>query len=127
MVWGLKEGTYVPLIIPGGISNFTEPEMLPKNFKVAKEQIQFFLDHFDSIKRVILINHEDCRGYESLKTRIGMAFLSRIGSMMDRQKLDLQKVAKILAAFSSGRVAFELYYAKFADGNHNSAVFEKIV
>jgi len=50
---GFKEGEYLPLSLPGGISSLSEPFALPKDFKVLKElsQIQIvevskvFKDH----------------------------------------------------------------------------------
>jgi len=120
-----KPGEYVLLVIPGGISALVEPETLPKNFKVAKEQIQFFLDHFDSIKTVVLINHEDCKAYESLKDKIGQAFMKFAATMIQRQQIDLAKVMKFLSA-SAFKVNFKAYFAKFKDDLHKEVVFEEV-
>ena len=68
---GFKEGEYLPLSLPGGISSLSEPFALPKDFKVLKEGLQFYLEHMASITEVILINHEDCRKYHSLVEKLG--------------------------------------------------------
>ncbi|MFA4936726.1 MAG: hypothetical protein WC575_00315 [Patescibacteria group bacterium] len=123
----LAQGKYVPIIIPGGISSLSEMDALPKHFKVTKEQIEFILDHFHSVKVVILINHEDCQAYESLREKIGTnTFLRSLRDMAERQKVDLSKVSKFLVKHFFTGTNFKLYFAKFANEQHTQVTFEEV-
>ena len=123
---GLHDGDYIPLIISGGVGSLSEPLKLPKEFKFMKERIEFFIEHFHSIQRIILINHEDCKHYESMKTLLGNSFLSRVANLVERQKVDLKSVAKNLLNLFGSKIRGELYYAHFADEQKQSVTFEKI-
>ncbi len=123
---GLSEGEYLPLINPGGIASLTEPLKLPKEFKFMKDRLEFILENFHSVKQIILINHEDCRHYEQLKSLVGKLFLQRVRSMGERQTNDLKVVAKMLLDYAVPGMQIELYYARFAPGDQHSVVFEKI-
>jgi len=123
---GLRDGDYIPLIISGGAGSLSEPLKLPKEFKFMKERIEFFIHHFPSIRRIILINHEDCKHYESMKNLLGNSFLSRVADLMERQKIDLKSVAKNLLNLFGSKIHGELYYAHFTDPQKQSVVFEKI-
>jgi hypothetical protein len=61
---GIK--SYTPLVIGGGAHSFGVRKFLPKNFKILWEQVKFFVKA-QGLKQVIVINHEDCKWYESLK------------------------------------------------------------
>src|SRR5260221_5730132 len=67
----LKDGEYIPFVMSGGVATLSEPLKLPKEFEFMKKRIRFFLNRFESINRIVLINHEDCRHYEALKDSIG--------------------------------------------------------
>jgi hypothetical protein len=123
---GLKDGDYIPLVISGGAGSLSEPLKLPKEFKFMKERIEYFVKRFDSIKRIVLINHEDCKYYESMKNYLGNSFLNRVANLIERQKVDLKSVAKNLLSFFGSRIQGELYYAHFADEKKQSVTFEKI-
>jgi hypothetical protein len=123
----LREGAYVPLVISGGVGSLSEPLKLPKEFKFMKERIEQFLKRFDSIQRIILINHEDCRHYELIKSMIGNLFLNRVRDMMERQKIDLKTVSQTLLGLLGAKVDVRMYYARFADSDHTKIVFEKII
>jgi hypothetical protein len=57
----LQDGSFIPLVISGGVGSLAEPLRLPKEFRFMKERLRMFLDRFESIHQLILINHEDCR------------------------------------------------------------------
>jgi hypothetical protein len=122
----LGEGEYIPLVISGGVASLSEPLKLPKEFKFMKERIEIFLERFDSIKRIILINHEDCRHYDELKSLLGRLFLQRVQSMGEKQTNDLKTVAKMLLGYAVPGLQVELYYARFCPGDSGSVTFEKI-
>jgi hypothetical protein len=120
------EGKYIPLVVSGGVGSLSEPLKLPKEFRFMRERIRMFLDRFDSIKQIVLINHEDCRHYAALQNFIGKLFMQRFASMAERQRVDLKKVAKVLLDLASARIETKLYYAKFADANRSKVVFEEV-
>lgn len=122
----LKKGTYVPMVIAGGIVSLSEQFQLPKEFKFIKERIEYFLDHMHSIKLVVLINHEDCQYYNAIKNKLGDIFLREFGDMVKRQKVDLLKVAKAVMSFSSLQKNVKLYYAKFVSEEKKQIAFEEI-
>jgi len=123
---GLEEGTYIPLVVSGGVGSLSEPLKLPKEFKFMKERIQLFLNRFHSINRIVLINHEDCRHYEALKEIIGALFLRHVPNMTERQKSDLTNVAKTLLNLNRPNLEIDLYYARFEVGDRSRVVFERI-
>lgn len=122
----LQDGKYIPLVVSGGVGSLSEPFLLPKEFRFMKERLRFFLERFDSIKRIILINHEDCRHYDWLWDYIGSLFLQRYRNMAERQQADLKKVAKIILDLTSLKIQAKLYYAKFADASRSKIVFEEV-
>lgn len=123
----MPEGKYVPLVISGGVGSLSEPLKLPKEFKFMKERIEQFLKRFGSIQRIVLINHEDCRHYEVIKSIIGNLFLNRVRDMMERQKIDLKTVSRTLLGLLGAKIEVQMYYARFADSDRKKIVFEKVL
>ncbi len=122
----LHEGEYIPLVISGGVAPLAEPLRLPKEFKFMKERIQAFLERYHSITRIVLINHEDCRHYDSLKQILGNLFLRHLPGMSERQKKDLQTVALALTRLAAPGVHIELYFAHIIDGAQPHVTFERV-
>ena len=120
----LQEGEYIPLIVSGGVASLSEPLKLPKEFKFMKERIELFLERFDSINRIVLINHEDCRHYEVMRSALGKVFLQHVPHMTERQVRDLKVVAKMLLGYLSGGRQVELFYARLTPDH--AVRFEKI-
>ncbi len=122
----VEEGKYIPLVVSGGIGSLSEPLKLPKEFRFMKERLRMFLERFDSIKQIVLINHEDCRHYAALQNFIGKLFLQRFHNMAERQQADLKKVAKTILDLAAMRIEIKLYYAQFADASRSKVVFEEV-
>ena len=122
----LKEGEYIPMVLSGGVASLSEPSRLPEEFKYVKDRIRFFLERFDSVHRVILINHEDCRHYEALKSSLGSIFLQHVKHMTERQIMDLSSVAKTLLGLGAPGLHIELYYARLGKNGATTVRFEKI-
>ncbi len=120
---GFNEGEYLPLSVPGGIASLSEPFALPKDFKILKEGLQFYLEHMGSITEVILINHEDCRKYHALVDKLGILNKVR-GTMAERQYDDLRKVGELASSLVTRKITVRRYYAKFANEEHTQVVFE---
>jgi hypothetical protein len=122
----LQEGEYIPLVVSGGVASLSEPLRLPKEFKFMKDRFRFFLERFSSIRRIVLINHEDCRHYEALKSSIGPLFLQHVQHMTERQIKDLTSVARALLDLGFPGLQFELYYARIVKNGGTAVRFEKI-
>jgi hypothetical protein len=120
---GFKQGEYLPLSVPGGIASLSEPFALPKDFKVLKEGLQFYLEHMGSITEVILISHEDCRKYHALVEKLGSLKTIK-GAMAERQYADLEKVAVVASNLVTRKIAVRRYYARFANEERTQVVFE---
>jgi len=122
----LQEGDYIPLVVSGGVASLSEPLRLPKEFKFMKERIELFLERFGSINRIILINHEDCRHYEALKSSLGAIFMQHMGHMTERQRRDLSLVAKTLLGLGAPGLQIESYYARLVKNGATTVRFEKV-
>lgn len=120
----LQEGEYIPFIVSGGVASLSEPLKLPKEFKFMKERIEFILENFNTVNRIVLINHEDCRHYEMLKSALGKLFLQHVSHMNERHVGDLKAVAKLLLGYASAHHQIELYYARITP--EKSVRFERV-
>jgi hypothetical protein len=123
---GLETGEYVPLVVSGGVASLSEPLKLPKEFKFMKERIELFLERFDTIRRIILINHEDCRHYDALKDLFGRIFLQRMSHISEKQRDDLKTVARTLLGLAAPGVGLEMYYARLSGVDLKEVVFERV-
>jgi hypothetical protein len=123
---GLRREQFVPLVVGGGAGVLAHPERLPKEFKFMKDRFELIRDNFPSIRRVILINHEDCKYYESLKDRV-LNFLGARRTLAEQSREDMGALARIFTSLLSHLgVTVELYYAKFADSEHTKIVFDRL-
>jgi hypothetical protein len=124
---GLAKGQFMPLIIGGGAGVLGHPEQLPKEFKFLKERFELYRDVFPSLRRVVLINHEDCRYYEFLKRKLFGFLGPRFTISPAHARDDLALVSRSFKHFLP-HLGFtvDLYYAKFADSEHRQVVFEKV-
>jgi hypothetical protein len=123
---GLAEGQYIPLVIGGGAGVLAHRDQLPKDFKVLKDRLEMHLARFSSIRRVVLINHEDCQYYETLRDKLPHLFSAHLGGASDKQRRDLGTVATALLGLLSSKLGMELYYARFQDPEHTRIVFERV-
>ncbi len=98
---GLKN--YTPIIIGGGVHAFGLQSFLPKNFKILWEQVKFFVKE-QSLSRVIIINHDDCKWYERMR-----GYHSRIKTA-DKGKHDLTTAALTILRDFSG-ITVSTYWA----------------
>ena len=123
---GLARGTFVPIVVAGGGGVLARPHELPKEFKFIKERLELARDNFPSIRRVILIGHEDCRYYESLRSRL-LGILGAKAAALVAPRGDLSAVAKLFQQLLAHLgMTVEMYYAKFADEGHTRVEFEKV-
>ncbi|MBI5388105.1 MAG: hypothetical protein HZA90_25855 [Verrucomicrobia bacterium] len=123
----LEKGQYVPIVVGGGGGVLAHPEQLPKEFKFLKDRLEHYRRVFPSVRRIVLINHEGCRYYDSIKTKV----LSFVGSFLkpapDHAREDLSLVTRVFQHFLSHLgYTVELYYARFANAERTKVVFEKV-
>jgi hypothetical protein len=119
----LKDGEYVPMIIRGGAGGFMHPERLPKDFTFLTQRVASLKERFGSIRRIVLINHQDCGFYHALTSRV-------VGARQPSEQMvhDLGRAGGIFARLLSHLgLAVEVYYAKFADPAQTQITFEKVV
>ena len=121
---GFKEGEYLPLVIRGGVASMLLSGFLPKEAKYVNGGIGDYLRQFESIERVILINHEDCGKYKILQ-RTAPFLITAGQSLTEKSKSDLALVKHLFGTISPRQVQIDTYFAKFANPNHTEVVFEK--
>jgi hypothetical protein len=101
---------YDLLVIPGGPQALTLVEYLPKFSWAGWKWFRFLLEKH-SLKRLVLIAHQDCKWYESLPFHLHTSRTPR-----QRQEQDLRRVHNTLEADFRG-LNVELFYAGWnADG-----------
>jgi|HubBroStandDraft_5_1064220.scaffolds.fasta_scaffold204569_2 hypothetical protein len=121
----LQPGEFLPFSVPGGIASLSEQFARPKDFKVLKEGLEFYLTRLRTIRKVILINHEDCKKYHDLCERLGPSSLLN-GNIPDRQRNDLHKVSQVVLRIIPEQIEVQRYYAKFANPEHTQVTFEQV-
>ena len=124
---GLAVGEYIPIIVGGGAGVLGHPEQLPKEFKFLRERIEHYYKIFPTARRVILMNHEGCRYYQSLKSKTLALLGSRLAPSPEHAREDLSLVALTFQRLLSHLgYTVEFYYAKFADPEHTRIEIEKV-
>ena len=125
---GLKTGEFIPIIVGGGAGVLGHPEQLPKEFKFIKERLEHYHQIFPTARRIVLINHEGCRYYQSLKARTLGLLGSKLANAAGHSRDDLSLVARTFQHFLSHLgYSIELYYAKFANPEQTRIEIEKII
>lgn len=123
---GFSKGKFVPLVIGGGAGVLGHPEQLPKEFKFMKERFELYRSIFPTLRHIILINHQDCRYYDSLKSRLFGFFGSRLKISPEHARADLNLVSKVFnRVLSHLGLTVDLYYARFADPEHRTIIFDR--
>jgi len=122
---GLSEGKFIPLVIAGGADALSNPMRLPKEFKFMKDRLELYQSRFHDVKRIVLIGHEDCKYYESVRDRIRNFMGSQL-SLSAQHKITLGLLPKVIASFVAPKVSVEIYFAKFVDETHSEITFEKV-
>lgn len=118
---GLGEGEYIPMVFNGGGGPLARPDMLPKEYKFVRDRIVPLLKHYPSIKRIIVINHEDCLYYQGLcKKLVGVIPPFHVHLPLE----DLKQIARVIAPLLLG-VQLEMYYAKYGT-DHTKVVVVRV-
>lgn len=124
---GLAKGQFIPLVVAGGAGVLAHPERLPKEFKFIRDRFELLRRNYTSIKRIVLINHEDCAYYKMLTERIPGFLQHHAGGANHRPREDMEPIGAIFHRLLAHLgVQIELYYARFADDDHTKVVFDRI-
>ena len=110
------------IAVPGSVGSFGVQSFLPKNWYTLKNQIEFMAKH-NNFPRVILINHDDCKGYAQI------AHLFRgAKSLVSEQRKHLFALAGFIQKEFLSGARFELYQAKIVNNGDKEYVdFERVV
>jgi hypothetical protein len=98
------DGNYDLLVIPGGPLSLTLFEYLPKFQWAAWRWLRFFVEQH-RVRRLILIQHQDCAFYKTMPLHLHSSPEPR-----QRQEQDLSRV-KTTMNKELPQLAIELYYA----------------
>ena len=104
-------GNYDLLVIPGGPQCLTLAEYLPKFSWAGWKWLRFLADAH-SLKRLILIQHQDCRWYGTIPLHLHTSPEPRL-----RQEEDLRRARAILGK-ERPELSVELYYAGWDATQH---------
>ena len=108
--------------VPGSTSSFAVQGFLPKNWHALRKQIELMAEH-NAYPRVVIIDHEDCKGYAAVAQ-----YLGRLIDVQSAQRKYLKALAKFLAKEFLPQARFELYRARIVQNGTSRAVqFEKVL
>ena len=113
-------GQIVPIVVAGGPASLANP-MMAKEKEFLSNQIIFFLEHFPSIKLVVLINHEDCGFYRKIPNPTGRKNRER-----DDALIAAQTVSDRIASEGIEDVEVAAFYAEFANIDKSEITFKKM-
>jgi len=124
---GLSKGQYIPVVVGGGAGVLANPERLPKEFKFMKDRFELIHRAFPSVKRAVLINHEDCIYYRLLAEKIPGFLTDDASKLRHRPGEDMDRIAGVFDRLLS-HFGFqpEFYYAKFTDADHSRVTFDRV-
>ena len=124
---GLAQGSCIPVVHPGGVAALSEPAKFPHEFAHLRDILGFYVRHFCSIHRIVLINHQDCGKYKHLHTVLGSEFLNGFNQMEERHTQDVRVVGHALPKdLEAHHLDVEQYYARFTDQGKTRIIFEKL-
>lgn|SRR3989338_940251 len=109
------------IVLPGSTASFGVQALLPKSWYALRNQIELMAEHND-FPRVILINHDDCKGYAKIAKLIG-----GLQNVSISQRKHLQNLAKYILKDHLPNARAELYQARITQENTVRGVkFEKV-
>jgi len=105
------DGNYDLLVIPGGPLSLTLFEYLPKFQWASWKWLRFFVEQH-RVRRLILIQHQDCAFYRTMPLHLHASPEPR-----QRQEQDLRRVEEAMKR-ELPQLAIELYYAGWDSADH---------
>ena len=110
------------IVLPGSTASFGVQTLLPKRWHALRHQIELMAEHND-FPRVILINHDDCKGYAGIAK-----FIGGLHNVSSSQRRHLHGFAQYILKEHLPNTHVELYQAKIVqEGTARSVKFEKVV
>ena len=117
-------GVKMPAVIsiPGSAGAFGVRAFLPKHWYALRNQIEILTRGYQ-FSRIIVINHEDCKGYQSFARWLGG--LNKIPFV---QKDHLKHIANFVKSEYLPNASFELYQANIVNRDRaRCAQFERVL
>ncbi len=124
---GLAKGQYIPTVVGGGAGALAYPQRLPKEFKFMKDRFELIHRAFPSVKRAVLINHEDCLYYRLLAEKIPGFLTGDAVKLRHRPGEDMDLIGEIFDRYLSHfGLKPELYYARFTTDDRSKVTFDRV-
>jgi len=124
---GLAKGQFIPVVVAGGAGVLAHPERLPKEFKFMRDRFELLRRNYTSVKRVVLINHEDCAYYKMLTEKIPGFLRPHVDDPNHRSREDMELIGAVFHRLLAHLgLQVELYYAHFVDGDPTKVIFDRI-
>lgn len=110
------------IAIPGSSSSVGVQAFLPKNWYALRNQIELMATH-NSFPRVVLINHDDCKGYAHIAQ-----WLKGITNLAGEQRKHLNVLASYIKKEYLPSAKFELYQARIVEDSGTRRIkFESVI
>lgn len=110
------------IVLPGSTASFGVQAFLPKRWHALRNQIELMAEHND-FPRVILINHDDCKGYADIAK-----WLRGVTNLASEQGKHLKALAGYIRKEYLPGASFELYQAKIVVNDDRKYIkFEKVI
>lgn len=110
------------IVLPGSTASFAVQGFLPKPWHTLKNQIELMAEH-NKFPRVIIINHDDCKGYAH-----AAKWLRGLANIDIAQRQHLKLLAEFVRKTYLPGAKFELYQARIVSGQDSKRVkFEKVL
>jgi len=117
---GLKRPA--PIIIPGCTASFGVQGFMPKRWHALRSWIELMTEH-NKFQRVVIINHDDCKGYSSIAK-----FIGGLTNIAMSQRKHLHDMAGYILKEYSPNARLELYQARLVQNDDSRRVrFERVV
>ncbi len=115
----LAQGKFVLVIVAGGPASLAHRKTDADGYYYLTRQIAFYIQTFESIKRIIIIGNQDNGHYKNIINH---------PDTHEREKRDLPRaVAEIRRILENPEIKIEAYYAKFTDLCFSMVSFEEII
>ena len=117
---GLKRPALIT--VPGCTASFGVQVFMPKRWHALRGWIELMAE-YNKFQRVVIINHDDCRGYSSIAK-----FLGGLANISTSQRKHLHDMARYIVKEYLPTARLELYQARLVHYNSKRGVrFKRVV
>ena len=106
------------MAVPGGIEPLTLADVTPKDFNFFRRRLEALVEAHGT-RRIVAIAHQDCAWYRARTPAPGSS------DVRTRQVADLRRAAALMREMFEN-VAVEIYFARLAEADGKTVVFEAI-